>query len=673
MNILIVDDNSTNRKLLRVTLEAEGFTTVEAGDGVEALEALGQQNVEAIISDILMPRMDGFRLCQEVRKNERYRHLPFLIYSATYTSPGDARLALNSGADRYLRKPCPVQEMVAAIREVVDAARRRCPLPASPAQETQIMREYNEALVRKLEDRNNELQQQREWLRVTLSSIGDAVLAADTGGRVTFLNPAAEALTGWEESRALGQPLEDVFRIMIEKTRQPAEDIVAQALRSGRVVSLANHTVLVNREGREIPIEDSAAPINDATGKTTGVVLVFHDVTERKRAEQELRNSEERFRAFFELAAAGAAEVEPSAGQFTRVNARFCEITGYSREELLKMSQLDCTHPEDRTVHRQWHEKLVRGEVNAYSLEERCLRKDGRVIWVELAFALVRDAAGQPLRKIEVALDITSQKEFQAELERLVAERTARLQELVGDLEHFSYTLVHDMRAPLRTMRSFGDLISETCAGCEKPEPQDYLQRIMNSAGRMDGLITDALSFTKAVRQELPLEPIDIAALLRGMLDTYPELQPSRADIRVVGQIPRVMGNEAGLTQCLSNLLGNAVKFVKPGQIPRVRIRAETVHRQEAKLQQPAQYVRLWFEDEGIGIPAKAVDRVFDMFHRAHKNYEGTGIGLALVRKVAQRMGGRVGVESVEGQGSKFWIELAVCHGIMTGADGVVG
>jgi signal transduction histidine kinase len=164
----------------------------------------------------------------------------------------------------------------------------------------------------------------------------------------------------------------------------------------------------------------------------------------------------------------------------------------------------------------------------------------------------------------------------------------------------------------------------------------------------MDLLITDALSYSKAVRQELALEPVDAGALLRGMLDSYPELQPSKAQIEIQGEIPLVMANEAGLTQCFSNLLGNAVKFVKPGEMPRVSIRAE----------QRDGWVRLWFEDHGIGIPEIMQARVFDMFSRGHQTYEGTGIGLALVRKVMNRMEGKVGVESEEGQGSRFWLEL---------------
>jgi signal transduction histidine kinase len=208
----------------------------------------------------------------------------------------------------------------------------------------------------------------------------------------------------------------------------------------------------------------------------------------------------------------------------------------------------------------------------------------------------------------------------------------------------------------------------------------------------MDRLITDALSYSKAVKQELTLAPIDAEQLLQGIIHSYPALQPPRAIICIETSLPRVLANEAGLTQCFSNLLGNAVKFVAPGQTPLVRIRAEMLH-SESELPGPSiqgnatppsrdvgsndgpslptqesipaeidiqPAVRIWFEDNGIGIPVAAQPRIFQMFQRASKGYEGTGVGLALVRKVVARMGGRVGFISEPGAGSRFWLDLRV-------------
>jgi len=157
MNLLIVDDIATNRKLLRVTLEAEGYNTLEAVDGVEALQILARETVDAVISDILMPNMDGFRLCHEIRKSERLHALPFIIYTSTYTSPGDLKLAQTIGADKYLMKPAPIEAVLDALREVLEKKAARPMLSAPAVEETYVLQQYSQALVHKLEEKNEEL------------------------------------------------------------------------------------------------------------------------------------------------------------------------------------------------------------------------------------------------------------------------------------------------------------------------------------------------------------------------------------------------------------------------------------------------------------------------------------------------------------------------------------
>jgi len=165
MNLLIVDDLATNRKLLRVTLEAESHTTLEAADGVEALQMLARETVDAVISDILMPNMDGFRLCHEIRKSERLHALPFIIYTSTYTSSDDMKLAQTVGADKYLIKPAPIADVLNALREVMDQKAAR-PVPSTPAvEENYVLQQYSQALVNKLEEKNAELAQANETLK----------------------------------------------------------------------------------------------------------------------------------------------------------------------------------------------------------------------------------------------------------------------------------------------------------------------------------------------------------------------------------------------------------------------------------------------------------------------------------------------------------------------------
>lgn len=240
------------------------------------------------------------------------------------------------------------------------------------------------------------------------------------------------------------------------------------------------------------------------------------------------------------------------------------------------------------------------------------------------------------------------------ELERLVVERTEKLRETVGELEAFSYSVAHNMRAPLRGMQGFARILLDEHADQLNPEAHSYLERIASSAVRMDTLIRDVLDYTKVLRDDARLTPVDLDRLVRDLLATYPDWQPPMADVRVEGTLPFVLGHEGFLTQCVSNLVDNAIEFVATGVTPRVRIGSA------AGGDSGAPTVRVWFSDNGIGIAPKDHDRVFRMFEHINpaNELEGTGIGLTIARKAVERMGGHIDYESEPGAGSKFWIEL---------------
>ncbi len=825
-----------------------------------------------------------------------------------------------------------------------------------------------------LERKNKDLFEQREWFKVTLSSIGDGVITIDSQGNLTFLNPVAEALTGWKAREAIGMPLETVFVLLNEHTRLPAENPALKALRGGIVVSLANNTILVRRDGTSVPIEDSAAPICNFEGEISGAVMVFHDVTDRrqrdatlarlaaviessddailsmsldaiittwnagaermygytareivgksvnilippgradeepgilerltkgeridhyetmrrardgtdlhvsltvspiidstgriigaskisrdisrrKRDEERLRRSEEDLRALADSIPQLAWMAKPD-GHIFWYNRRWLDYTGATFEQMEGWGWQSVHDPKLLPqVMERWQESLRTGA--PFNMEFPLRRADGRFRWFLTRVNPLRDHQGRVVRwfgtntdvdevrgaqealreetsvlellndtgtAIAANLDLetlvqtvtdagtklsgaqfgaffhnvinaegesyllytlsgarpeafekfgmprntpvfnttfsgqgvvrsdditkdprygtmpphhgmprghlpvrsylavpvisrsgnvigglffghaetgvfserserlilgvaaqaaiaidnarlyeAAQKElaerkrsddalrhaqerlsqYAEELERQVAQRTAALRDKIAELEAFSYSISHDLRAPLRAIQSYSLILDEEAGPRLSTAEKAYLRRMASAAGRMDLLIQDVLTYSRLARMAVALKPIDLGELLRGIVESYPSFQPPSAIIELIEPFPLVMGADALLTQCVSNILGNAVKFVAPGVTPRARVWAET--------QPGGETAKLFFKDNGLGIPAEAHQRIFGIFERISNDYEGTGIGLSIVKKGVDLLGGSVGLESEPGKGTTFWLQL---------------
>jgi signal transduction histidine kinase len=248
-------------------------------------------------------------------------------------------------------------------------------------------------------------------------------------------------------------------------------------------------------------------------------------------------------------------------------------------------------------------------------------------------------------------------------LERLVDERTASLRKAVAQMEEFSYSVSHDLQAPLRAIRGYAEVLSEDHAGNWPAAPRELLGRIQRSSRRMEHMIQDLLSYTRVTRQNVQLERVSLARVFDEVRRQYPEAAPEQADIEFDTTLPAVIGSEALLIQAVSNLLANAVKFVRPGRRPEIHVGCDV----------RAGRARLWIRDNGIGIRPELQPRLFQMFERVHTEgtYEGTGIGLSIVRKAVERMNGTVGVVSDGMSGSTFWIELAAAD-FRTGESGLL-
>jgi PAS domain S-box-containing protein len=256
-----------------------------------------------------------------------------------------------------------------------------------------------------------------------------------------------------------------------------------------------------------------------------------------------------------------------------------------------------------------------------------------------------RKAADQALANAKVELE-----DYATNLEATVRERTAHLQQTITELEDFSFTVSHDLRSPLRSMQGFACALLNNYAGKLDAQGREYLQRISNSSVRLDRLILEVLDYSRAGRSQLAVVPVNLDKLLEEVMLTYPSIRTADAEIKIKHPLHPVSGSYASLTQCVANLLSNALKFIPAGSKAKIRIWTD---KQDSR-------VRFFVKDNGIGISKEIQSKIFEPFQRGHPHagYEGTGMGLAIVRKAIQRMHGSVGVESREGKGSTFWLEL---------------
>jgi PAS domain S-box-containing protein len=508
---------------------------------------------------------------------------------------------------------------------------------------------------------------QQEWFRVTLASIGDAIIASDPDGFVTYMNGVAESLTGWSTDEARGMPLADVFHIINETTRERVDNPAGVVIRSGHVLGLANHTVLINRDGSERPIADSAAPILDDGGKILGVVLVFRDVTEQREAADAIAEQREWFETTLE--SIGDAVIATDVrGHVVFMNPVAEHLTGWRIEQardractdVFNIINEDTRRSVENPVSRVLREGVVVGLANHTLL----IAVDGTERPIDDSGAPIRNRDARIVGVVLVFRDVTERRRSDTEreiaaLERerlLGAERTARAEaERANRLkDDFMAMVSHELRTPLNAILGWTELL------VRKRDDAAMLSRgldiITRNTRLQTQLISDLLDISRVVsgKLRLDIQSVDLSSVVDAAIETIQQPADAkgiRIEKRLDSTIMPIAGDPARLQQVVWNLLSNAVKFTPGGG--RVMV---TLRRAESQAE-------ILVDDNGAGIRPDFLPHVFDRFQQADasraRRFGGLGLGLSIVKNLVELHGGSVVADSRgEGRGATFTIVL---------------
>lgn len=928
MKILIVDDSGFKRKFLAYILQSHEHEVLEAVDGVEGLEKARAYMPDFIISDLLMPRLDGFQFLREIKRDEHLRAIPVIIHSETFKEERERELALSLGASAFIEDIDKPDLLMNMIREIISAGKEAQGIRPTIVEDSDFLRAYGPIINANLDKKIRELEHERDMAQTYLDIVGVMLVAIGSDEKVTLINRKGREVLGYTEGEIIGKNWFDNFlpersreevRSVFRKitggkpeaveyyvnpvlTKRGEERIIGwhntvlkddsgninAALSSGEDVTERrkaeeeirglsrfpdenpNPVMRVAADGTLLYSNMSSVPLLELWGCKAGGILPDHvrdlvsetfsagqvrelvakvddsiyslfftpiagsgyvniygrDVTETKRAEERLRLSEERFSKTFFTSPAGMTITRIADGKFIDVNDTFLRMFKFSRDEVIGHTSVElnmwsqeernkaikkqlesggvrdfelqgrsktgrtinlllsssllvlegetchittmidisdrkkaeeelrirneellainriisttttttttsvravlekvmddvlnivglegatfCTVNPDETLHMvvhraasdatvrdltthtiriggclcgecaRDHNPLIlrdREEVLRFSTREAMRGEDIRfhaayplitgkkclgVFCVftrtdrkptERSLKFLETIAPQIALAVENAIYYDKIQQNAAELERKVEERTIQLQTANKEMESFSYSVSHDLRAPLRAISGFAEIISERYRSGLNDEARHYIDNIIQSSDRMGHLIDDLLAYARLGRTTVRHEPVSLASIFGPLaIDITARLTEAGGTLKIADDLPTVMGDRTLLSRIFTNLVENALIYQKTGVPPLVEVRHENKNGR----------VSVKVSDNGIGIPSEHLEKIFNLFQRLHSDEEhpGTGVGLAIVKKSVELLGGKVRVESEVGKGSTFHIEL---------------
>lgn len=478
-------------------------------------------------------------------------------------------------------------------------------------------------------------------LAITLESIGDGVIATDPEGLVTRMNPVACAITRWTVEQARGKPIADVFRLVHESTNKAVANPVEEALRRGAIVEIDDVALLSAKDGTKHRVADSAAPIRTADGTILGAVLVFRDITKTLDDARKLRRTS----AFLDSIVDNIPDMvfvkDAQELAFVRFNRAGEKLLGMDRTQLIGKTDFAFFPPDQAKAFVDKDRETLRGKT-VVEIEEEPLTTEGGVRWLRTKKVPIVDENGEPEYLLGISADITDRRRAEVQLRASKDATEAAHREL----EAFSYSVAHDLRAPLRSIDGFSQALLDDYADKLDDAGKAHLSRVRNAARRMAELIDDLLALARVSRAELTRTSIDLSAVAREVAEQAKKDRNPNAELVVTEGL--TAHADVRLVRVLfDNLLSNAFKFSSRREKPRVEVGKRT----------SADGDEIFFvKDNGAGFDIAAAKKLFTAFQRYHRptEFEGTGIGLATAERIVARHGGRIWAESAPDEGATF-------------------
>lgn len=699
MNVLIVDDIDENRFLLQKIFQYSGYNVIEAANGFEALGILDKNNIALIISDVLMPTIDGFNFCHEVKEHPNWCNIPFIFYTATYIAKNDLEFGLALGADYYLTKPLESSILLKIANELLQKVADNSYQPKKPAIDSNIeyLKEYNNRLLVKMETKILQLEKSEQLYRALFEGASDAIFTCNSNQIITSMNKVAEIIFGCAKEQLIGK---DIVSIIPESKIDEHTLILRELNKKGTAATFESIRKRVS--GEEFFAEISISMLNSSHNKTFGYAIAIRDIGKRKKTEQELIQSESKLKRLISISANGII-ITDEFGRIKTWNSSMERITEISDNSMLDVpawiiyNKLVTKYSEDSpaflTLKNNIENALVTGILKdaGNRIEIKYQAPSGIIKYIDSYLIVIE--LNDRFALASICTEVTDRKNIEAELKELnekleqrISERTIELEEktnklsqsqqaltyLIEDinssreelqktneklkeanseLESFAYFVSHDLKAPLRAINGFSSILMSGFTDEIPEEMKLHLTRIIANSEKMTQLINDLLEFSKIGRKEMIKTTIDMNVLVSEVFDEIKSAEPNRNIELVLHQLPEINADVRLFKQCLLNIISNAVKYSRNVEHAIIEVGyTQTNNRPE-----------FYVKDNGIGFDMKYASKLFNVFQRLHNEseFEGTGIGLALVKRILGRHSGEVWINSEPKKGTTVFFALA--------------